>query len=190
MSPAPSRGSGRAPRTAAPPAACAGARTAPRRSAAASRAEDGRAARRRRGTAARRCRPTRALPRPTAPAAAPRPAPSARRCGGAATAAHLRPDESAARADTAARQAPERSQPVLSGAVQLPGSCHSSACPRVVVADGDRREISADRGVRAPAHRDANRLVAVERSSKMSRRPGSCAGGRGSACRRWWFARL
>ena len=117
MSAAPSRGSGRAPGTAAPPAACAGARPAPPGSAAATRAAGGRAARRRRETAARR-RPTRALPRPTAPAAAPRPAPSARRCGGAAAAARLRPDASAARSDTAARRAPARSRPDRSGAMR------------------------------------------------------------------------
>ena len=38
-----------------------------------------------------------------------------------------------------------------------------SARPRVVVADGDRREVGADRRVGAPAHRHADRLAAAER---------------------------
>ncbi len=52
-----------------------------------------------------------AFQRPTGRAAAPRPARSARRCGGAGAPAHPRTDASAARADTAARPAPGKSRP-------------------------------------------------------------------------------
>ena len=120
----------------------------------------------------RRCQPTRALPQPTVPAAAPRPAPSTRRSGGAATAAHLRPDESAARSDTAARQAPKRSQPGRSRFARSYNRSFVLAVeavsprPRVVVADGNRGEIGADRGVGATAHRHPNRLAAIHRARK------------------------
>ena len=108
---APNRGSGGDRGTEAPSAACAGARPSPPGSAAASPPESGRACRRRRGTAAPRSVPRHALPPPTGRAAAPMRNPSARRCGGAAAAAHLQPDESAAGPGTRARRAPTRNQP-------------------------------------------------------------------------------
>ena len=41
-----------------------------------------------------------------------------------------------------------------------------NSAPRVVVADGDRGEISANRGVGPPAHRHTNGLAAIERRRK------------------------